>query len=469
MKILGENFYHKIRQNDITNEIYNYLYFIYLNHIKKNNTKKEFYSRISEINIDDYIDVNKKPDLNIVIIAIDCLRYSELSSHGYHLKTTPFLDSFQINLKAISTSSFTYPSVPSILTGLYPHNHGAILSGRIKNFKLFKNFKKIKTDVISLPEILYFLGYEIYFASAIISAYYPFRDRVLYPKLFPHIKANNIFKQFKKWVLKKKSSFFAYLHLGDLHEPISPPIKYRNYFAKVERIKNIERWDFREFTQQNGKEFEKYKKNRILLYDNTLRSLDSSIKQLYLFFQRQNLLNSTIFVITSDHGEEFWEYPNLEANNFYDPRGFHGVGHGHNIFNKIIEVPLLLSGPEIPKKGNSKVSTTDIMPTILDLLKIRYKINFDGKNIFKEDNNKRLLLSEATGYGFEKKALIYGRYKFIYSKNDNISWIFDLKKDPNELNPINDKEINSIFLNKLMNLYTISEKNKIHKSLEKIQ
>lgn len=469
MNMLLKKLHQKIIQNDITNEIHNYLYSIYLNLIKKNNNKKEFYSRISEIHIDDYIDLNIKPDLNIVIIAIDCLRYSELSSNGYHLKTTPFLDSFQINLKAISTSPHTYSSVPSILTGLYPHNHGAIISGKIKNFTLMRNFKKIKKDVISLPEILHFFGYETYFASAIIAAYYPFRDRVLYPKVFPNIKANNIFKQFKKWVLKKKSSFFAYLHLCDLHEPINPPIKYRNYFGKVERIKNMESWDFREFARQNGKEFEKYKKNRILLYDNTLRYLDNSIKQLYLFFQRQNLLNSTIFVITADHGEEFWEYHNLEANNFYDPRGFHGVGHGHNVFNKIIEVPLLFSGPGIPKKVDSKVSHTDIMPTILDLLKIRYKIKFDGKNIFKEDNNKRLLLSEATGFGFEKKALIYGRYKLIYSKNDNISWIFDLKKDPNESNPINDKEINSMFLNKLMNVYTISEKNKIYKSLEKIQ
>ncbi|MFX0132297.1 MAG: sulfatase-like hydrolase/transferase [Candidatus Hodarchaeota archaeon] len=469
MKIIGEKVYQKIRQNVITNEIYNYLYSIFFNLKKKNNNKKEFYSRISEINIDDYIEVNKKPDLNIVIIIIDCLRYSELSSHGYHLNTTPFLDSFPINLKAISTSPHTYTSVPSILTGLYPHNHGAIISGRIKNFDLLRNLKKIKKDVISLPEILYFLGYEIYFASSISTAYYPFRDRVLYPKLFPNIKANIIFKQFKKWVLKKKSSFFAYLHLYDLHGPINPPIKYRNYFAKVERIKNIQGWDFLEFAQQNGKEFEKYKKNKILLYDNTLRYLDSSIKKLYSFFQRNNLLNSTIFVITADHGEEFWEYHNLEANNFYDPRGFHGVGHGHNVFNNIIEVPLLLSGPGIPKETNTNVSTADIMPTILELLRIKYKIKFDGKNIFKEDNNKRLLLSEAISFGFEKKALIYGRYKLIYSKNDNISWIFDLKKDPNELNPINDKEINSIFLNKLLNLYTISEKNKIHKSLEKIQ
>ena len=62
---------------------------------------------------------------------------------------------------------------------------------------------------------------------------------------------------------------------------------------------------------------------------------------------------------------------------------------------------------------------------------------------------KRLILSENTIHGYEKKALIYGKLKLIYSKDDGIAWIFNLKNDPKEQNPIIDDELSKIFMEKL--------------------
>ena len=424
-------------------------------------SRREFHSRIKQINADEYLDTSNKPDLNVIILTIDCLRDSQLSYNGYFRETTPFLDSLRASkFTAISSASWTYPSVASILTGLYPHNHNAIISGKIKNFDILKNFQKIRREIITLPEISFLLGYRVYFGTAIDTAFYPFRARTT-SRVYTSLNAENLFTDLMKWSSRKDEQFFAYLQLGDIHAPLTPPDNFKNFFGDVKNIPNISKWDYRRPEEQKGKKFQEYKENRILLYDNTLRYVDYSIEQLYSFLEDFGLIDSTVLIITADHGDEFWEHAELEAGNFYDPRGYYGVGHGHNVFNEIIEVPLILSGPKIPNKRYDKlVSTIDIMPTILDLLGVNHKLSFDGLNLF-ESKEKRALLNEAAGFGYEKKALVIGRFKLIYSKHDDIAWVFDLKKDPEEQNPITDEELVNVFVNKLNKIIAKREKLKI--------
>ena len=78
------------------------------------------------------------------------------------------------------------------------------------------------------------------------------------------------------------------------------------------------------------------------------------------------------------------------------------------------------------------------MPTILDILIINHNLKFDGLNIFEKSNN-RFLLSEAMGFKYEEKALIYGKYKVIYSEYGNVRWLFDLEKDPGEIHNLIDE------------------------------
>jgi len=441
------------------------------NKYREMEARKEFYSRIKSIDINKYVDTSNKPDLNVIILTIDCLRYSNLSFTGYERGTTPFLNSLKAKFRAISTAPWTYPSVASILTGLYPHNHNAYIHGRVKNFDILKNFKSIRKSVLTLPEILFTLGYDIYFGTAIDVASYPLKSRVV-PKRYPtDAPAEKILNDLKKWISKKKKPFFVYIQFGDLHEPLLPPRKFKNYFGIVKDIPNIERWKFGRSGEQRGSTFEEYRINRILLYDNTLRYVDYVIEHFYAYLEASGLLESTILVVTSDHGEEFWEHAKLEAENFYDPRDYYGIGHGHNVFNEVIEVPILLDGA-IKKGGDyteSRVSSTDITPTILDVIGISHNLTFDGQNLFEAKDEKRPLLSEAAGYGYEKKALIVGRYKLIYAPDDGVQWVFDLRKDPFEQHPIKDKEVTSIFVKKLNKLLKVDEKKKLAEVLKRIE
>ena len=437
-----------IKKHALIHKMTRYAYKDY-NDIKN---RREFHSRIKRINPDEYLNTSNKPDLNVIILTVDCLRNSQLSYNGYFRETTPFLDSIRgSKFTAISSAPWTYPSVASILTGLYPHTHGASLSGKVKNFDNPREFIKMKKDILTLPEILFLLGYRTYFGTAIAVAFYPLRGRVVPPKQKAtyYNRAEELLEDLNKWISKSDKPFFAYVQLGDLHGPLNPPNSFRNFFGEVKNHPNIDFWDFRRRIEQSGKKFQEYKENRLLLYDNTLRYVDYSIEQFHSFLEDSGLIDSTVLIITADHGEEFWEHTELEAKNFYDPRGFHGVGHGHNVFNEVIEVPLILSGPKIQNKRYGKlVSTIDIMPTILDLLGVNHKLSFDGLNLF-ESKEKRALLSEAVSHGYEKKALVMGGFKLIYSKHDGIAWVFDLEKDSEEQNPITDEKLVSVFVDKL--------------------
>lgn len=411
-----------------------------------------FRTRINKIkpSAEKFLDLSSKPDKNVILITIDCLRYDHLSFTGYQRETTPFLDSLKgYKAPLIATSPWTYPAVASLLTGFYPHNHGAILEGEDRKFDVSK-LKPLKSNILTLSEILALFGYATYFNSGIDLAMLSVRRRFYDQKLNSFTEADAILNDLKGWIRNQKGNFFAHVHLKDPHEPITPPKEFYNYFGKVKKLYKIEYWgDFQRPENQRGKEFEEFKENKLLLYDNTLRYVDYALERFYAFLENEGLTDNTVLIITADHGEEFWDHAELEAKYFYDVRGYAGIGHGHSVFNELIQVPLIMVGPEISKKEEDKfVSGVDIAPTLLDLLGAQHNILFDGMNLFRAPK-KRLILSENTIHGHEKKALVYGKLKFFYSKDDGVAWIFNLKNDPREQNPIIDDELSRIFTEKL--------------------
>ena len=443
-----------IKRNRLVYKLARYLYAEY----SRLRSKKE----IKKLNAVDYLDVSSKPGLNVIILVVDCLRGAQLSCRGYTRETTPFLDTLGFKFKAISASCWTHPAVASLLTGLYPHNHNAIMGGKIKDFRHLENLYTIKKQIVTLPEILLLSGYRVYFGTAINVASYPLKGRGI-PELHERsASAEELMTDLTGWISKKSGPFFAYLQLGDLHEPLQPPQNFRNFFGKVKDLPQIDRWNFGKSEMQQGARFQEYRENKILLYDNTLRYVDHAIEKFYATIKGAGLVDSTILIITADHGEEFWEHAALEAEHFYDPRGTYGVGHGHNVFNEIIEIPLLISAPGVPDRQSGRlVSMVDIMPTVLDLLEVKHKLGFDGQSIFSEQEPERPLLSEASGFGYEKKALIIGRFKLIYSQDDGVAWVFDLEKDPQELHPITDQGVVSMFVDKLSEIQKRSKKRRI--------
>ncbi len=387
--------------------------------------------------------VSGKPDGNVVIIVIDCLRYRNTSIAGYTRNTTPYLSTFRVTLKSYSASSQTYSSVPSLLSGLYPHRHGAIIGGRVK-FMRPEQFRPLHRNVVLLPEILYAFNYNVLFITSVTTAALPFIGRVPVVDVFP-ARAGKVLSTVRTWIkhtVGEGRRFFAYVHLGDTHEPLRPPRRFENYFGKVKKLKNIRTWNYTRPAEQKGPGFEEYRYNRMLLYDNTIRYVDYAIEKFINELKELGILDETLIIVTADHGEEFWEHALLESKYFYDPRDSYGTGHGHNFFNELIETPLLIQGPDIgsiARLVKGPISGVDIVPTVLEWLGLEHRIEFDGVSLIGGVAPSRSVLSEAAGYGYEKKALVLAEKKFLYSRDDGVAMIFDLAKDPLEQRPIFDE------------------------------
>ncbi|WP_297471186.1 sulfatase [Thermococcus sp.] len=400
-------------------------------------------------------DVRIRNRFNVIIVVADCMRFKNTSLNNYDRDTTPFLNSLPIKGKAVSAAPWTHPSVASIMTGMYPHNHGAYIHSKLRNFDNPRNIKGIRRRYLTIPEISALNGYDVYFATSTDVASFPMKGRSPV-KIYPgETRGITLVNDFLRWAKKEKNkNFFAYIHLGDTHEPLNPPKEFRNYFGEVENMPNIERWAFQRIEEQKGKEFEKFKKNKILLYDNIIRYVDWLFEELYNGLEKIGLLKDTILIFTADHGEEFWEHSKLEAKYFYDPREIYGVGHGHNVFNEIIEVPLAIEGPieKVKIKGRSLV---DVFSTIMDLWEVELPYKTDGRSLLKRP--KKFILSEATGYGYEKKAFIVKDWKLLYAPDDKVEWLFSLDRDKHELNPIKDADVIKPFKERLLSILARDE------------
>ena len=384
--------------------------------------------------------ITQKEDIKLIIfLVIDCLRKDHLSLYGYRRDTTPFFKKIGNNAaiftNAVSPSNWTCPSVTSILSGLYPHNHGGMLKTNKQNFsEILLPIQPIKT-IVQIQDILGLSGFDTLFLTSIVTASFPVEGTFKYHKIL-HRDADYLLQDLKRVIKKGNRKKFLYVQFGDLHQPNRPPLRYRNHFGEVKNLLGLDNWGSFHNIKGNNKNFLEFKENKIKLYDSTLFFVDQNIKQLFRFLKKEGLIDSTLIILTSDHGEGFWEHKDMDEKYFFNPRGNYGCSHANNLFQETISIPLIIYGNEVKNDWfNHNVSLVDIFPTILDILGIKLPKEVDGENLFTEKKD-RFILIETNAYGLGKKAVLYKQYKMHYSLYDNIELVFNLKKDPNEKHPL---------------------------------
>jgi len=160
-------------------------------------------------------------------------------------------------------------------------------------------------------------------------------------------------------------------------------------------------------------------------YYNNLNLLDHTIKRIYDHLQTQGLLERTIFVIVGDHGQAFGQH---HPDNYM---------HYRYSYNENLETPAIIYQPALfkPKAFELPTSHVDILPTLLDAMRIPYNpLLFDGESLF----HNRLRRKYIFFYGLEESisSLDANQIKVQYSLNKDRCWVFDLKLDPDERNPL---------------------------------
>ena len=449
---------------------------------------------------------------NIVFIVIDAARASNFGYMGYSKPTTSNVDRIAkkgiVFERCFSCTSATDPSLTSIFSGKYPVSHGIISHGERITKDQLKTFNATGTKL--LPEILsrygyltgavdwlgrwHKRGYHVYTwpYGSLANRILKFVKRIAVTFLkysglaFPLSRLNlklvadavavtRCAIDFIRYAIKRSSEpFFLFIHYWDTHTPYRPPRQYYEEFARFryedykligEILKEIKNPFWRNYLKLCIGDA-KSTGQVLARYDACLAFVDEQIGKLYNYLEEEGIIDDTLLILTSDHGESLTE---------------HGIYFAHHgLYDVNVHVPLIMVYPrefEENKRISAVVQHIDLMPTILDIIGLEMQeVNYiDGKSLLplvQGDATKIhdfILLEEA--YTERKIAIRTERFKYIRASSEKnavcrhcwkihggLEELYDISQDPKE-------EVNLVRNVKYMKIKKVLEK----KLLEEIK
>ena len=302
---------------------------------------------------------------NVVLMVIDCLRADHVSSYGYPRQTTPNIDALSrkglIFENAYTQSTFTLASASTLLTGLYPETHNVL-----------KFHDRLPDGFPTLPRVLRQYGYDTscFPGMGFFSPPWGLDDVGFQRVVLTDEKAeekrkrtcDRIRESFIRYIDDVSKPFFSLLWFFDLHAsfdgiPIPTGKKYRN---------------------------DEPSRGRVDRYDSALTHVDTNIGAILKALEERGLLDETLIIVTSDHGEVFDEHQLLEGSMFQgllsklpglgkklSEKNY--LGHlGVIPYDEVIHIPLIMKLPGgVPGttyEGN--VGLVDLFPTIMSHLNL---------------------------------------------------------------------------------------------------
>jgi arylsulfatase A-like enzyme len=388
---------------------------------------------------------------NIVLIVIDALRKDHLGCYGHSRETSPFIDSLAaeglVFERALSQAPWTAASMASIWTSQYPQDAGV---GALEDDDGLRNLEndrvsRMRTEPTTLAEQLGHSGYRTIaitgnpFASSRYGLLRGFDEKIEHRVREPAEKvvSDGIDLLEKSQPTPNPRPFFLYLHFMDAHEPTKPPAPFDGLFQTLDQKPHRDRhygWAYhRNKNKPQGPEFDVYRSHKLALYDGAIRYIDDQIERLVNHLETVGQKRETVFVIAADHGEEFWNHAEFGRQVSLDPRSIAGVGHGHTLFGELLDVPLILMGPGVPR---GRVSTTvrnlDIAPTILGLSgSDPLDSNSRGIDLLAAIRSDALphldAVAQDIAYGHEARSIQDAEFKYIEyrrTRNDVLRFLF---------------------------------------------
>lgn len=284
---------------------------------------------------------------NLVLVVVDTLRADWLSAYGDPAATSPEIQRWAARgvlfERARAQSSWTKTSMASLMTSLWPQSHGVALQD-----------DGLAPGAVTLAEVLREGGYRTYGvqSNGWLEQTFGFQqgfDRYVFPRggrdaahrssVWPH--GDNIYREVRRLLdaHPEETPFFLYVHLMDVHEYAAPP------------------------------EFHRFGSDDEGAYRAAVRWTDDVVERLRKRLDSLGLLEGTVMVLASDHGETFGE------------DGTHG--HARNSKTPALEVPLVVRFP-FPTPGirvSAQVRNLDLAPTLVALAGRPAPESFQGRSL----------------------------------------------------------------------------------------
>jgi arylsulfatase A-like enzyme len=376
---------------------------------------------------------------NVLIVTVDTLRADRLSAYGYRRPTTPNLDRLLAQgvrfSQARTVEPLTNPSLCSMFTSLYPHEHGATRNGL-----------RLRPDAPSAARVLGKRGYR----TAAFVGNWTLRNGIsglgdhfqTYDEVFTRKRWLGLFKGEATaedltdgalaWLAghQDRRPFLLWVHYVEPHAP------YRLQEDQAGRLRI-----------PTGSDVSRQDR-----YDTEVAFADQQIGRLLGQFQRDpELAANTLIVFAADHGESLGEHSYW--------------GHGRNLFEPTLRIPLGLIWPGKirPAVIDAPALNLDVAPTVLGLAGLPVPGGFHGydwspvllrgaeppreRTMWFQAHKGAVLSAKEVGSarrkGLLEVAVLTGSRKEVFRVNENRRWVFDLLRDPGELRSLDPRTASS--------------------------
>jgi arylsulfatase A-like enzyme len=360
-------------------------------------------------------DADRQPARpNIVLVVVDSMRPDHMTQMGYGLETAPFLTQMSkegaVFRTAYSTSSWSAPATASLITSLYPVQHGVHLgllaTETLQAIDPSVTLNRLPDGVTTMAEALKQAGYSTWGVSDDVNVGHEMAFDQGFDR-FEHMRelgAPRVNAVASSWASELRGSrpYFLYLHYSDPRRP---------YTARAPWYKP----KYRE------------REDRISAYDSEISYVDSCIAELHdlLGWERD-----TWVIVTAPHGEEL---------------GDHGEWyHGRTLYREVLNVPLIVSFPEgyaRPRHVLDPVSIVDVHPTVRAIAGLPADPGDQGVSLLPLVRNEGALpedrvlfadLRSGPWYGsVEMRAAIRGTAKYVLVLPDREE-LYNPRIDPKE-------------------------------------
>jgi arylsulfatase len=298
------------------------------------------------------------PSQRIILITIDTLRADHLGTYAYPRGVSPFLDGLAeesvVFDQAFSSSSHTAPSHASLFTSLQPAQHRLLVNGEL----LYDHLLTI-AELLSEREYRTAAFTPVKFLNGLTAGFDHFSSSEAYEP------ADAVLTRAIEWLRDNGADTrsFVWIHLYDVHEWVTPKHLNRREVRWVRENAELQggklhRW----LIEHQGLPTDLDESGvpvirSINRYDGQLYAVDQALERFYDKLGAHELLDQSIWFITSDHGEGLGNH--------------HRMGHGQYIYDEQIRVPLLVHSPTgglASGRVHDIVRLVDVAPTIAALV-----------------------------------------------------------------------------------------------------
>jgi arylsulfatase A-like enzyme len=372
--------------------------------------------------------------MNVLLVTIDTLRADHLGAYGYRRATSPRIDAFAKGAVVFDDAYTFWPKTRGSFVAMLTGRRDS-LSGYGKSHPMLLDFNP------TLAEVLRAAGYQ---TAAVVDngnvaarhgyakGFDTYRETWQEKELPTEMDRTRAISAAGAAFFKRSSAsrpFFLWLHYVNPHAPYTPPAPYDTAFLdeqarsgpRLAVVPGFHGGIPRQWAVPGQDRLGYY----VAQYDGEIAAVDEEVGRMLEALRASGAWDRTLVVLTSDHGESLGEH------------GYY-FDHGEDLFDPSLRIPLIVSySGALPGRNKAPASTLDIVPTILDALKVSYPPELSGRSLL------GAVRGQAGGEGgrlFARNdrnlnAAWDGNMKIVATPQENGGWrfaLYDRLRDPGE-------------------------------------